>query len=61
MSGRFVQRVPRSLRAQLIARARAEGVSLNTLVGQYEAAGFTLTSLAGVTGSVITYNPQDPT
>jgi antitoxin HicB len=31
-SGRFVQRVPRSLHAQLIARARAEGVSLNTLV-----------------------------
>ena len=32
VSGRFVQRVPRSLHAQLIARARAEGVSLNTLV-----------------------------
>ena len=31
-SGRFVQRVPRSLHAQLIARAKAEGVSLNTLV-----------------------------
>lgn len=32
VSGRFVQRVPRSLHAQLIARAREEGVSLNTLV-----------------------------
>lgn len=31
-SGRFVQRVPRSLHAQLIAQAGAEGVSLNTLV-----------------------------
>lgn len=32
VSGRFVQRVPRSLHAQLIAQAEAEGVSLNTLV-----------------------------
>jgi antitoxin HicB len=32
VSGRFVQRLPRSLHAQLIARAKAEGVSLNTLV-----------------------------
>jgi antitoxin HicB len=32
VSGRFVQRVPRSLHAQLIARAKIEGVSLNTLV-----------------------------
>lgn len=31
-SGRFVQRVPRSLHTQLIAQAEAEGVSLNTLV-----------------------------
>jgi antitoxin HicB len=31
-SGRFVQRVPRSLHAQLIACAKAEGVSLNTLI-----------------------------
>ena len=31
-SGRFVQRVPRSLHAQLIAQAKAEGVSLNTLI-----------------------------
>ena len=32
VSGRFVQRVPRSLHVQLIAQAEAEGVSLNTLV-----------------------------
>jgi len=32
VSGRFVQRVPRSLHAQLINRAKIEGVSLNTLV-----------------------------
>jgi antitoxin HicB len=32
VSGRFVQRVPRSLYARLIARAKAEGVLLNTLV-----------------------------
>ncbi|MBN2242265.1 MAG: type II toxin-antitoxin system HicB family antitoxin [Acidobacteria bacterium] len=32
VSGRFVQRVPRSLHAQLIERAKMEGVSLNTLV-----------------------------
>ena len=32
VSGRFVQRVPRSLHAQLIERAKAEGVSLNTLI-----------------------------
>lgn len=31
-SGRFVQRVPRSLHAQLVAQAEVEGVSLNTLV-----------------------------
>ncbi|QQR74175.1 MAG: type II toxin-antitoxin system HicB family antitoxin [Holophagales bacterium] len=32
VSGRFVQRVPRSLHAQRIARAQQEGVSLNTLI-----------------------------
>lgn len=31
-SGRFVQRIPRSLHAELTARAEAEGVSLNSLV-----------------------------
>lgn len=31
-SGRFVQRVPKSLHARLAARAKVEGVSMNTLV-----------------------------
>ncbi|HEB86498.1 MAG TPA: type II toxin-antitoxin system HicB family antitoxin [Gammaproteobacteria bacterium] len=31
-SGKFVQRVPKSLHARLAARAKAEGVSMNTLV-----------------------------
>lgn len=38
-SGRFVQRVPRSLHQQLIARAKDEGVSLNTLVVSLVAEG----------------------
>jgi antitoxin HicB len=32
LSGKFVARVPKSIHASLVARARAEGVSLNTLV-----------------------------
>jgi antitoxin HicB len=32
VSGRFVARVPRSIHAKLVTRARAEGVSLNTMV-----------------------------
>ncbi len=39
VSGRFVQRVPRSLHAQLIAQARDEGVSLNTLIVSIVAQG----------------------
>lgn len=47
VSGRFVQRVPRSLHARLITRAKAEGISLNTLIvsliaegiGRYRANG----------------------
>jgi len=31
-SGKFVQRLPKSLHARLAARARQEGVSMNTLV-----------------------------
>jgi predicted RNase H-like HicB family nuclease len=31
-SGKFVSRVPRSMHMQLVARAKREGVSLNTLV-----------------------------
>lgn len=38
-SGRFVQRVPRSLHAQLVAQAEAEGVSLNTLVVSFVSQG----------------------
>lgn len=38
-SGKFVQRFPRSLHAQLITRAKAEGVSLNTLVVSLVAQG----------------------
>ena len=32
MSGKWVQRVPKSLHANLAAKAEKEGVSLNTLV-----------------------------
>ena len=38
-SGKFVARVPRSIHSQLVARARTEGVSLNTLVLAYIAEG----------------------
>jgi antitoxin HicB len=38
-SGKFVARVPKSLHAQLAARAKAEGVSLNALVLSFIAAG----------------------
>jgi len=39
MSGQWRQRVPRSLHARLTARARYEGVSLNTLVTALVAEG----------------------
>lgn len=32
VSGRFVQRIPKSLHARLVARAKQEGVSMNALV-----------------------------
>lgn len=38
-SGKFVQRVPKSIHAQLTARARQEGVSLNSLVLTFIAEG----------------------
>ena len=38
-SGRFVQRLPKSLHARLVARAKNEGVSLNTLVATLVAEG----------------------
>ncbi|MBV7338828.1 type II toxin-antitoxin system HicB family antitoxin [Chloroflexi bacterium TSY] len=31
-SGKFIQRIPRSLHARLVARAKQEGVSMNALV-----------------------------
>ncbi len=34
-SGRFVQRVPRSLHTRLAARAKHEGVSMNALVSSF--------------------------
>ncbi len=34
-SGKFVTRVPKSLHAQLMARAKQEGTSINTLVTTY--------------------------
>ena len=38
-SGKFVQRLPKSLHARLDARARLEGVSINTLATTYIAEG----------------------
>jgi antitoxin HicB len=40
-SGRFVQRVPKSLHARLATRARQEGVSMNALVSTLLAEGLT--------------------
>ena len=34
-SGKFIQRVPKSLHARLAARAKQEGVSMNTLVNTF--------------------------
>ena len=39
VSGRFVTRLPKSVHAKLAARAKAEGVSLNTLVLAFVAEG----------------------
>lgn len=39
MSGRFVTRLPKSVHAKLAERAKAEGVSLNTLVLAFVAEG----------------------
>lgn len=40
-SGRFVIRLPKSLHARLTARARQEGVSMNTLAVSYLSEGVT--------------------
>ncbi len=47
VSGRFVQRVPRSLHAQLVAQAKVEGVSLNTLVVSFVSQGLGNRQLRG--------------
>lgn len=39
VSGKFVVRLPKSLHAQLANRSKREGVSINTLVVSYVAAG----------------------
>jgi predicted RNase H-like HicB family nuclease len=39
VSGKFIQRVPRTLHAKLVSRAKAEKVSLNTLVLTFIAEG----------------------
>ena len=39
MSGRFIQRLPKTVHAQLAQRAKAEGVSINTLVLTFIAEG----------------------
>jgi antitoxin HicB len=39
MSGKFVQRLPKSLHAKLVKRAKQEGVSLNSLVLSFIAEG----------------------
>ena len=38
-SGKFVQRIPKSLHARLQSRARVEGVSINTLATSFIAEG----------------------
>ncbi len=38
-SGKFVARLPKTLHARLAARARQEGVSMNTLVATFLAEG----------------------
>ena len=50
VSGRFVQRVPRSLHSQLIARAKAEGVSLNTLIVSLVSQGIGVRKSSGGAG-----------
>jgi len=53
-SGRFVQRVPRSQHAQLIARAASDGVSLNTLVVSLVAQGLGRRQPQGRSGRRVT-------
>ena len=60
VSGRFVQRVPRSLHAQLIARAKIEGVSLNTLVVSIVSQGLGQRQTELVKERSSNYSPQRP-
>ena len=57
VSGRFVQRVPRSLHVQLIARAKAEGVSLNTLVVSLVSRGIGINNPSGRAGRHLAARP----
>jgi len=50
-SGKFIARVPKTVHAQLATRARAEGVSLNTLV---------LTFIAQGLGRALSPTPDQP-
>lgn len=45
-SGQFVQRLPKSLHQRLVARAKQEGVSMNTLVTTFVAEGLAKTEHA---------------
>ena len=45
-SGKFVQRLPKSLHAELAKRAKSEGVSINALVMSYIAQGVGFTENA---------------
>lgn len=48
VSGKFVQRIPRTLHARLVVRAKQEGVSLNTLVLSLIAEGIGKRQATGV-------------
>lgn len=60
-SGRFIQRVPKSLHARLALRAKQEGVSMNALVTAFLAKGLgmveTQGSVQGVNAPKGTLNP----
>jgi len=58
LSGRFVQRVPRSLHRRLIDEAKADGVSLNTLVVVLVAEGLARREARAATRGVAPKNPR---
>lgn len=47
VSGKFIQRVPKTIHAKLVRRAKAEGVSLNSLVLTFIAEGLGRKSAKG--------------